>query len=203
MKGITAVALFFLIVITTTGCAFGTRRVNLVYGPAINTTAAAPGSLGRIVVARLRDARVLEQGTGDLLGKVRNAYGIPTASVEANQDPVLWVNEGLARSLAAMGFTVEKAANEPTSGDLPTVTGSITRVSGGMYMRMDANIEADLAIARSGQQLLTTHCEGSSIKTAWTASAGEYRDLFASAMDDFVIKCVPLLLPTLKANAVQ
>jgi hypothetical protein len=185
------------------GCAFGTRRVNLMYGPTIDHSVAPQGSLGRIAVARLRDARSPDQGTGTLLGKVRNTYGIPTASVEANQDPVLWVNEGLARSLASQGFVVEKVDSAATAGGLPTVTGQVTRASGGMYMKMDANIAADLAIERAGKPLLSTQCQGSASKVAWTASAGEYRDLFSSAMDDFVTNCTPLLEPTLKENAAR
>jgi hypothetical protein len=85
------------------GCAFGSRHVNLTYPPSLGPTPVRPATYGRVAVARFDDARNPSQGTGSLLGKVRNGYGIPTASVLANQDPVLWVNEGVARALVAQG----------------------------------------------------------------------------------------------------
>src|SRR5213593_4526863 len=129
-----------LAVLLGSGCAFGTRRINLTYGPAADRALAPAGSLGKVAVARFGDARVQKEGTGDLLGRVRDTYGIPTASVRANQDPVVWVNDGVAKALAAQGFTVEKVESSQTAGDLPTVSGMVTRASGGMYYRMDANV---------------------------------------------------------------
>lgn len=67
------------------GCAFGSRRVNLTYAPSVSPTPTRPATYGRVAVARFDDARNPRQGTGSLLGKVRNGYGIPTASVLANQ----------------------------------------------------------------------------------------------------------------------
>lgn len=72
------------------GCAFGTRHVNLTYAPSLGAAPARAPIYGPVAVARFEDARIERQGTGALLGKVRNGYGIPTASVVANQNPVLW-----------------------------------------------------------------------------------------------------------------
>jgi hypothetical protein len=192
--------LIAVIGVVASGCALGTRRVNLVYGPGIDRSVGSPGPRGRIAIARLRDARSSSEGTGTLLAKVRNAYGMETASVEANQDPVLWVNEGLARALSSQGFNVEKVESAASAAELATVTGSVTRASGGMYMKTDATIGADLTIERRGQRLLSMACEGSAIKMAWTASAHEFGDVFSAAMDDFVAKCVPQLVPVLSDN---
>jgi len=185
------------------GCALGTRHINLVYGPGVDRFVGTPGARGRIAVGRLRDARSSNEGTGTLLAKVRNAYGMETASVEANQDPVLWVNEGLVRALSGQGFIVEKVESSTSSGDLATVTGSVTRASGGMYMRTDAVVRADLAVEQRGRTLLSTQCEGSAIRMAWTASAGEFRDVFADAMDDFVAQCMPKIVPILSNNVAR
>lgn len=182
-------------------CAFGTRQVNLTYNPAVERGSAVPGSLGRVAVARFADRRSSDEGAGNLLGKVRNTYGMTTANVEANQDPVLWVADGIARSLAAQGFKVEKVESPAAAGGLPTVTGTVTRASGGMYMRMDANVSADVGVERLGQSLLSTQCEGTATQVAWTASTGEYEEVFASAMDSFLSSCVPKLLPVLTQPA--
>jgi hypothetical protein len=180
-----------------TGCAFGTRHVNLTYGP--NVDGAKQRAIhGHIAVARLRDGRTSEDGTGTLLGKVRNTYGMPTASVEANQDPVVWVNEAIARALSSHGFKVEKVETAATAGGLPTVSGTVERVSGGMYWNMDAHVRTDLAVEQGGAQLFSQRCEGEAKQGAGTASAEAYREVFEHALDDYVTKCIPPLLPTLE-----
>lgn len=171
------------------GCAFGSRHVNLTYPTNLPATPSSAPVYGRVAVARFDDARDPKQGAGRLLGKVRNGYGIPTASVMANQDPVLWVNEGVARALAARGLTVERVAEATRPPDVPTVTGTVRRVSGGMYMSMDANITADLAIEHAGRTVTTVVCNGQARRVAWTASTEEYRGVFEEAMGDFADQC--------------
>ena len=189
-----------LLALIANGCAFGTRRVNLTYGPSLSQRDHQP-THGAVAVARLRDGRIASQGTGELLGKVRNGYGAPTASVVANQDPVLWVSEGIVRGLRNEGLAVRRVESPADAEGLPTVTGTLTRASGGMYMSMDANISADISVERQGSPLASVHCDGRASKVAWTVSAEEYRGLFEAAMTDFVGHCVPQLLPTLKQSS--
>jgi hypothetical protein len=175
-----------------TGCAFGNRHVDLTYPATLPAAPSTAPRFGRVAVAKFDDARTAEQGTGALLGKVRNGYGIPTASVLANQDPVVWVNEGVARALVAQGLTVERVVT-PSDPSVPTITGRVTRASGGMYASMDANVSADLTILHQGQTVSTLTCNGEARKVAWTASADEYRTIFEAAMADFANKCGPPL----------
>jgi len=119
--------------------------------------------------------------------------GAPTASVLANQDPVLWVTEGVARSLVAQGFTVERVGTDDLHGDVPTITGKVTRASGGMYVTMDAHVTAELAIERGGTTVQTLMCSGTATRLVLTASADEYRSVFEAAMADFGATCGPLL----------
>lgn len=183
------VAATFAVAATASGCAFGNRQVNLTYAASLPAASTQPPTWGRVAVARFRDARDPKQGTGSLLGKVRNGYGMPTASVLANQDPILWVNEGVARALVAQGLTVERVDAESGPPEVPTITGAVTRVSGGMYMSMDANISADLAIEQGGRSVSTVACRGQAKKVAWTASTDEYRTVFEAAMTDFATQC--------------
>jgi hypothetical protein len=183
------VALAFL----ASGCAFGNRQVNLTYPATLPATSSSPPVYGKVAVARFRDERDEKEGTGRLLGKVRNGYGVPTASVLAAQDPVLWVNEGVARALVAQGLTVERVADASGPAGVPVVTGTVRRVSGGMYMSMDANIAAELAIEHGGGSLGPIACQGQARRMAWTASTSEYAALFEAAMSDFAAQCGPTL----------
>src|SRR5262249_20556031 len=69
-------------------CVYGTRHVNLTYAPSMSATPTAPACWGPVAVTKLADARSPREGTGFLLGKVRDEWGLPAASVLANQDPV-------------------------------------------------------------------------------------------------------------------
>jgi len=191
-SGVPALALLMAATVVS-GCAFGSRHINLTYAPSLSPTPTRPATYGRVAVARFDDARNPRQGTGSLLGKVRNGYGMPTASVLANQDPVLWVNEGVARALVAQGFTVERVNSAQEAAGAPIVSGHVTRASGGMYLSMDANVSADLAVQHDGRQFGSLACNGRVTKVAWTASSEEYRTLFEAAMTDFANQCGPPL----------
>lgn len=200
LMGQRTVVVMLAITALSTGCAFGTRRVNLAYGPIVDS--AKPRTIqGRIAVARLRDNRTPDEGTGTLLGMVRNGYGIATASVQANQDPVIWVNEAIARTLTSWGFKVEKVETPATAGDLPTVTGSVDRMSGGTYMNMDAFVRTNLAVEQGDARLFEQQCEGAAKQGTFFISAKDYQQVFQKALDDYLQRCLVLMIPTLERHA--
>lgn len=109
------------------------------------------------------------------------------------------MNEGVARALIAQGFTVQRVTSAEDAGGVPTITGRVSRASGGMYASMDANISADLAVQYNGRQIRALSCSGQAKKLAWTVSAEEYRSLFEAAMTDFANQCGPQLARVLTA----
>lgn len=181
-----------------TGCAFGTRNVNLIYEQPPPT--AAEGSRGTIAVARFTDTRTAEMAVGSQVGQVRNGFGAPTANVEATQSPVLWVGNSLARGLTANGFRVEKVDQPNTAGGLPVVTGSVSQVFVDMYMGMEGEVKADVSVEQNGKKLFSTQCEGKDSGVAWTGSADEFQTRLTGAMKQLVETCVPKLMPYLESK---
>lgn len=191
------VLLLVLALSGTMGCAFGTRKVNLVYGDRVTTQVAGPATLRQVAVAKFSDGRPSD-ATGQLLGRVRNTYGIPTASVVAMQDPVLWVSDGIARALQSRGYRVARVDGSAPSHSLPTVSGTVTRVYSGMYARIQADIEATVTIDQGTTHLFSTACKGSITALAGSVSATEYENVFSAAMDQFIADCVPRLVEPLE-----
>lgn len=187
------------VIALASGCAFGNRQVNLTYGPGAPAVALRPPVFGSVAVARLADARKPDEGTGVQLGKIRNGYGIVTAGVYANQDPVLWVTEGVARSLIAEGFTVRRLESPADGGNLVVIGGAVDRASCGNGM--DAHVSALLNIQQRGTIVATVNCDGYASKTGWTVSADEFRTVFEAAMDDFAKSCGPKLTRILTEGA--
>lgn len=182
--------------VALSACAFGTRNVNLVYGDRVTTSVAAPASRSPVAVARFADQR--ESDEKSRLGWVRDTYGIPTAPVHAIQDPVLWVNDGIARALESRGYRVQRVEASVADDSLPTVTGAVTRVYSGMYANIDAHVEASVAIQKRGQTIYSTTCNGSAVAPAGLVSASNYEAVFSSAMDQFMADCIPRLVEPLE-----
>lgn len=191
-----------LALVTALGCS-ATRHVNLLYGsnaavrPEISAGAAAP----RVAVAIFTDARDRDEATGRFLGSIRTIYGRPSTAVYAMQDPVLWVSEGIARGLATRGYAVDRVTSSWTSGDLPTITGKVTRVSSGMYVNVEAHVDADLVLEQSGQQRAALHCNGETLRSAGSASSSLYEDVFLETMTRFLDDCVPKLVTMIAGRA--
>src|SRR5437870_4302863 len=173
-------ALILLLSLATVGCAFGSRRVNLLYGDRVTTPVAAPASRSTVAVAKFSDARA-KDAQGQRLGWIKDTYGIPTAPVVALQDPVLWVSDGVARALESRGYRVERVDASPTG--VPTVTGTVTRVYSSMYANIQADIEANVTIDRDRANVFSTPCKGSVTWPAGSISASEYEGVFSAAMD--------------------
>ena len=186
------------VVTAALGCS-ATRQVNLLYGPnaAVRAETSAATSAPRVAVALLTDARDPDETRGRFLGSIRTIYGRPSTAVYALQDPVLWVSEGIARGLATRGYAVDRVTSSWTSADLPTITGKVTRVFSGMYVNVEAHIDADLVLEQSGQQRATVRCSGEVIRPAGSASSSLYEDVFLETMTRFVDDCISKLLPVI------
>lgn len=187
-----------VLALAATGCAFGTRKVNLLYGDRVTTPVAAQGSRTGVAVAKFSDGRSADV-PGKQLGWIRNVYRIPTAPVMALQDPVLWVSDGLARSLESRGYRVNRVDASTPPGSVPIVSGAVTKVSTTMTSIIQADIEATVSIDQGGAGIFSTVCKGSGI--AGGSSASDYESLFSTTMDQFIADCVPRLVEPLEDAA--
>jgi hypothetical protein len=115
-------------------------------------------------------------------------------TLSSTYSPILWVSDGIARALESRGYRVTRVDPSAPPSAIPTVTGVVTRVDRGMYARIQADIEATVAIEQHGAQLFSTVCKGSTTVFASSVSASEYENVFSSAMDQFIADCVPRLV---------
>lgn len=189
---LTSISLLFV-----SACAI---RTDLGYGPKVERMAVSSGTEGRVAVAKFVDDR---SDRGNQVGRVHNLYGMPLNVIEANQDPVVWVTDGFARTLAGEGFTVEKVESAASAGNLPTLTGSVKSVFVRTFLGGTGSVEVDLAIERGGLRLFSTHCEGGKAMLNWASAPSEFRNTLAAALDETVEGCLPKIVPVLKQYAVR
>jgi hypothetical protein len=149
-------------------------------------------------VARFADSRTPDLAVGQQVGQVRNGFGMPTASVNANQNPIVWVSDSMARGLAAQGFKVERVESPKAAGTV--VWGTVTAVFADVGASIEAEVKAEVTVERDGQRVFSTQCTGSESKMSWAGSADDYQDRLNGAMKQFVDNCIPKLLPYLETT---
>jgi len=155
-------------------CAFGTRKVNLMYAPA--NVASGQGQGQEVVVNKFRDQR------GDQrIGVVKNAYGMETAKVIANNDVAEWISNAVVTELQQAGVKVTRGMGQRDPVKI-VLNGTITRVFCDISMKLRADIIVTLQLIKGNQTLLNQTYTGQASITAWTASAKEYGKVFNLAL---------------------
>ncbi|MGH7805875.1 MAG: hypothetical protein ACREQJ_16125 [Candidatus Binatia bacterium] len=190
--------------LVSTGCAFGTRHVSLGEAVPISPVAGG-GARGKVVVVKFADGRIGEDGAGATVGHVRNGWGMKTAEVKSSVDPVDWVTDTVARSLAAQGYQVERSATTLPMTPIPSVSGTVTKVSTDTIAMIEGSIGALVTVESGGQKHFSGMCQGTSSQVNWFAASSEYEGALTRAMTEFVADCTPKLsavLSTLPAATV-
>jgi hypothetical protein len=204
MRSVTALCSLSIGLLLSTGCAFGTRHVSLGEAiPLAPVAGAAPR--GKVVVVKFADGRIGEDGAGSTVGHVRNGWGMKTAEVKSSVDPVEWVTDTVARSLAAQGYQVERQAAAAPMTRVPSVSGTVTKVSTDTIAMIEGSVGALVTVESGGQKHFSGMCSGTSSQMNWFAASAEYEGALGKAMTEFVADCTPKLnavLSSLPATAV-
>lgn len=171
-------------------CAFGDRMVTLSYqtetakaAAATTATAAATpastASKGTYVLIPLKDERPQKQ----MVGEVRNGWGMHTADVVADNDVAEWVTDGIRQELAKAGYTVVgSAADDPAA---PQIEGTVTRVFCTALFSYEADVSFFVVLRRDGKELVNRQYHGTgSAGVNMAATSGSYKESLNKALAD-------------------
>ena len=145
-----SVTLAILIGLTLSSCAFGTRR------PVLSYTAITPSSPSNgipIYVAPFSDERFDK----DLIGYMRNGYGMRTAKVITETNLSDWVTDALKAELANAGYTV--VDKDP---DAAQVSGEILQVFCDAFWMYEGKVELDVSLRQGDAEILREKYRGTS-----------------------------------------
>lgn len=189
-KNITNITLTFigvLVVLQSTGCAFGTRKVSLGYTP--DTFPPSVSGSPSVLVYAPKDVRH-EQG----LGCVRNAWGMKTAKVETKAgqpSPSTWIAQALSYDLERAGCSVVN--REPTDGTQPDITigGALQRVYVDSYMSLTGEISLDVYVKNKDRIALNRNYRGEGRKINWWASSGEFQQTLDLTLQNLMKQMLP------------
>src|SRR5450830_1737271 len=121
-----------VLLVLSTGCAFGNRKVNLSYPPQRAATTSrpsdspAPSSTAEsgvvtVVLVDFLDQRPKKTTVGD----VHNGFGMHTADVIAQNSVPEWVASGVVLELEKAGFKVIRAHSIPSAAENSVISGEV------------------------------------------------------------------------------
>lgn len=124
-----------------------------------------------------------------------------TAEVRTSQDPIEWVRDGIAQSLSAQGYAVERVGAANEGRGRPVVSGTVTKVSADTALMLEGDIGAFLNVEVDGVNRFSGLCNGNHTQVGWVAASAEYQSVLASAMEEFISDCGPKLTAAIGSSA--
>ncbi len=158
---ISVLIVFFLIVSQFAGCAFGTRHPLLSYKPV--STSSGPRNV-TVFVDNFKDERTEK----NVIGHVRNGWGLKTADVVTDTNISQWVTDALKSELGNAGYIVAKDRTELTAG------GEILNVYCDSYMQYEGKVDLEIMLKKGDQVLLNKKYSGKANNFNWAATAKSY-----------------------------
>ncbi len=162
------------------GCAFGTREATLIYPPAPDGE--AKSAVAQAAAPVSRNTKVLLQAFSDqrsdknVVGTVRNGYGMRTADVIAKNSVTAWVTDAVAQELKKRGFTVIQSdpKAQPEAGSI-LVGGEILNVFCDMYFSYTGQVSLLVKVTDSKGEVVSRHYAGEgSAGLAFAATAESF-----------------------------
>jgi hypothetical protein len=180
--------------VTTYGCAFGTRHVTL--NP-IKTPLILDAS-GQGVFVEVIDKR--HPSLKPVVGRVKNAYGIKTASVVADKEVSIWVKDSIVEELKRFGASVIEDRNN-LDNKASRITVDVLVCYAQAHMRYGGEVTVALSVKKDTREIIKgKKYTGSKVipGTNWVASAKSYQKTLELAMEDLLGKLMPDIIMALK-----
>lgn len=185
---------FMILILTSFGCAFGTRHV--VLNPMkTSLTLDASGQRASLEVTDRRDPSLKP-----VVGHVKNGYGMKTAQVVADKGVSIWVRDVVAGELKRMGGSVE------TDGASLDSKASKIRIDvlvfyAQAYMRYGAEVTVALSVNKNEREIVKEKpfTGKATLGMNWGASSASYQKVLELAMEEMLQKMIPEILVALKS----
>lgn len=154
-------SLVLLLALQSAGCAFGTRR------PVLNYTVGSQQKPARninLYVEQFSDERL----DRNVIGHVRNGWGMKTAEVVTVTNIADWVTEAMRAELKNSGYTLTDDVNTEHA-----IQGEVIKVYCDSFMSYDGEVGVEVTLRKGAQDLFRKKYLGkdSSINMASTAKS--------------------------------
>lgn len=170
-----------ILLVLSTGCAFGNRHVNLAYPPQRASATSRPSdSPPPAPTAESGPAAVvlvdfLDQRPKKTIGDVHNGFGMHTADVVAQNSVPEWVASGVALELQKAGFKVIRAHSIPSAAENSVITGEVLTAFCASWTKYEGDVSFAARVEYKGKELLRKTYQGKiDSMTNWGASSKSF-----------------------------
>lgn len=164
------------------GCAFGNRKIDLVYPPQDYQQYTHDSALSKKMGIQKIALEVIDQRSGDqkYLGEVRNGFYMHTADVVTEQSVQVWVQKAFTQELQRSGFMV---VSKDQAQALLKV--AVDMVHCNAYWGYSADMVLRLSFVKGPKVGQVTKIEGfGSAGMNWGATNASYSESLAKALAD-------------------
>jgi uncharacterized lipoprotein YajG len=187
------IALAFLF-LTTYGCAFGTRHVNL--NPM--KTSFAFDSTGHSAFVEVIDKRDPE--LKPVVGHVKNTYGMKTAKVVADKEVSVWLRDIIVEELKRSGASV--ITDEAGLDNKATkITIDVLVFYAQAYMRYGGEVTVAVTLTKDNKKIVSekTYTGKATLGMNWGASSQSYQKVLELAAEDMLKNLMPDIIEAIKS----
>ncbi len=150
-----------LVAVSFAGCAFGTRHPLLSYTPV--STSAQPRNI-TIYVETFKDERTEK----NVIGNVRNGWGLKTADVVTDTSVSEWITNALKAELGNGGYVVAKDRVELAAG------GEVITVYCDSFLQYEGTVTLGVVLKRNAEVLIDKKYTGKATNLNWASTAKSY-----------------------------
>lgn len=170
-----AAVLGLLAALPALGCAFVDREVRL---SPVDVEAAGSPPLGgtKVAVDAFRDDR---RAAPNVVGKVRNGFGIHTAKVTTTDDVGKWIRDSLRNSLRKAGCAEDSPADV-------SIGGRIVEVDCDLWMVYWSRITLEVTVSAGARRLFQATLTETHRPAAWLGSSEEYQATLHANLADWL-----------------
>lgn len=154
--------LLMLSLLFISGCAFGTRHPVLTYDV---FTTPEPAKNISIYVSEFKDERIDK----NIIGHVRNGWGLKTAKVITETNISDWITEALKAELENIGYTITDNPNASIS-----VSGEVIEIYVSSFMMYEGKASIEISLMKNGKEVFTRKYSGTDSSLNWASTAKSY-----------------------------
>ena len=177
MRKFRSFTILVLITVMASGCAFGTRRPTLEYTSVIPARSSNNITLK---VGQFEDNRPDK----NIVGNVRNGWGIKTADVITDTNISEWITNALKSELKNAGYTIVDAnvGNE--------LRGEVLKIYCDAFLNYEGEAMIKVVLKKDNNVLLDKVFSGKATDLNWAATAKSYGTILQRSLQQAMIQVV-------------
>ncbi len=173
--------ILFVLALSMSGCAFGTRRPMLTYSAVLPV---APKNNITIKVAPFKDERTWSK---EKIGDVRNGYGMRCADIIPQNSEEEWLADAFKKELTNAGYVISDGINTAV-----ILEGIAHDIYVNAYMNYGGRLKLNIVLKKSDKVILSKdYSAETNCGMAWASTAASFGKTLEITLQEIMKKIIP------------